>query len=153
MAFVFIAFNYSVLRDFSFSQAIESVTPAYADRRRNEEEAPSLANEDAHECKRGSNDALKAKQTTDHQAFDPTDQASDAVASAYGLTSRETEIMRLLARGRTSPFIQEELVLSRNTVKTHVRHIYTKLGIHSHQELISKVEQRKTLIEDQANPQ
>ena len=153
MAFVFIAFNYSVLHDFSFSRAIESVTPAYADRRRSEEETRSLTDEDAHECKRGSNDALKAKRTTDNQAFDPTDQASDAVASAYGLTSRETEIMRLLARGRTSPFIQEELVLSRNTVKTHVRHNYTKLDIHSHQELISKVEQRKTLIEDQTDPQ
>lgn len=56
-------------------------------------------------------------------------------------------MLRLLARGRTSPFIQEELVLSRNTVKTHVRHIYTKLDVHSQQELISKVEQRKTGLE------
>ncbi|MFR3273948.1 MAG: response regulator transcription factor [Slackia sp.] len=63
------------------------------------------------------------------------------------MTNRETDVLRLLARGRTSPFIQEELMLSRNTVKTHVRHIYTKLNVHSQQELISKVEQRKTGLE------
>ena len=49
-------------------------------------------------------------------------------------------MLRLLARGRTSPVIQEKLVLSHNTVKTHVRHIYAKLGIHSQQELIDIVE-------------
>lgn len=65
---------------------------------------------------------------------------------AYRLTNRETDVLRLLARGRTSPFIQEELVLSRNTVKTHVRHIYTKLDVHSQQELISRVEQKKASL-------
>ena len=68
------------------------------------------------------------------------DEACDAVAYQFGLTSRELDVLKLLARGRTSPFIQEKLVLSHNTVKTHVRHIYTKLNVHSQQELISIVE-------------
>ena len=50
-------------------------------------------------------------------------------------------MFELLARGRTSPVIQEKLVLSHNTVKTHVRHIYAKLDVHSQQELISMVEE------------
>ena len=49
-------------------------------------------------------------------------------------------MLRLLARGRTSPVIQEKLFLSHNTVKTHVRHIYAKMDIHSQQELIDIVE-------------
>ncbi|MEQ3362064.1 helix-turn-helix domain-containing protein [Raoultibacter massiliensis] len=62
------------------------------------------------------------------------------VAERFGLTNRESEVLELLARGRTSPVIQEKLFLSHNTVKTHVRHIYTKMGIHSQQELIDIVE-------------
>lgn len=53
-----------------------------------------------------------------------------------GLTAREREILELLARGRNTAFIMGSLVLSRNTVRSHVKHTYSKLGIHSHQELI-----------------
>ncbi|OUO91252.1 helix-turn-helix transcriptional regulator [Gordonibacter sp. An230] len=63
-----------------------------------------------------------------------------SVAARYRLTPRETEILELLAHGRNGPFIQEKLVLSRNTVKTHVANIYAKLGVHSQQELIDLVE-------------
>jgi len=45
------------------------------------------------------------------------------------LTPRETEILRLLARGATNPQIAQELVVSPGTVKNHVRHIITKLGV------------------------
>lgn len=68
-------------------------------------------------------------------------EKSAAVAARYRLTPRETELLELLAHGRNGPFIQEKLVLSRNTVKTHVSNIYGKLGVHSQQELIDLVEQ------------
>lgn len=45
-----------------------------------------------------------------------------------------------MARGRDRTYIQEQLVVSRNTVKAHVKHIYAKLDIHSHQDLIDLVE-------------
>lgn len=68
-------------------------------------------------------------------------EKSAVVAERCKLTPRETELLELLAHGRNGPFIQEKLVLSRNTVKTHVANIYAKLGVHSQQELIDLVEQ------------
>lgn len=63
-----------------------------------------------------------------------------ALAAEFGLTPREAEVFAMLARGRNREYIEEALVVSRNTVKAHVKHIYAKLGIHSHQELIDLVE-------------
>lgn len=62
------------------------------------------------------------------------------IAEESGLTEREREIFAMLARGRNARFIMEEFVLSRNTVKSHIKHIYAKLGVHSQQELIDLVE-------------
>ena len=47
----------------------------------------------------------------------------------------ETEVCELIARGRSVAAIAEELFVSENTVRTHSKHIYTKLDIHSRQEL------------------
>lgn len=58
------------------------------------------------------------------------------VAAEYALSPRETEILNLLAQGRTRAYIQEELVLAENTVKTHVAHIYAKLAVKDRQEMI-----------------
>lgn len=58
----------------------------------------------------------------------------------YKLTPRESEVLECLARGRNCSYIEEHLTISRNTVRTHVRHIYEKIGCHSQQELISAVE-------------
>lgn len=64
----------------------------------------------------------------------------DAIAEKAGLTPREREVFVLLAKGRNSPFIQKALVITNNTVKVHVRHIYQKLGVAGHQELIDLVD-------------
>lgn len=65
-----------------------------------------------------------------------------SLGDARGLTEREQQVFECLARGRNVRFIQEKLVVSYNTAKTHVSHIYAKMGVHSHQELIDLVEQR-----------
>jgi DNA-binding NarL/FixJ family response regulator len=53
--------------------------------------------------------------------------------SAYpaGLTEREVEVLRLVARGLTSAQVAEELVISSVTVSTHLRNIYGKIGVNS----------------------
>lgn len=63
-----------------------------------------------------------------------------AIGDRYGFTPREREVFAMLARGRNREYIQEQLVVSRNTVKAHVKHVYAKLGIHAHQELLDMVE-------------
>lgn len=69
-------------------------------------------------------------------------QACEATAREFELTEREAEVMRLLALGRSGPEIQDELSISRNTAKTHVRHVYRKTGVHSQQELMDLVATR-----------
>lgn len=65
----------------------------------------------------------------------------DQVAEQGGLSQRERELLSFLARGRSLPYIRNELYISKSTANTHVEHIYTKLGIHSREELISLVEE------------
>jgi DNA-binding NarL/FixJ family response regulator len=48
-----------------------------------------------------------------------------------GLTAREMEVLRLLAQGLTSAQIAERLVIGQVTVNSHVRSIYSKLGVTS----------------------
>ena len=45
------------------------------------------------------------------------------------LTEREVEVLKLIAEGCSNPEIAERLILSVGTVKTHVKHIYGKLGV------------------------
>lgn len=75
-------------------------------------------------------------------AEDPIAAACETVAVERGLTPRESEVLLLLAQGRSRTFIQSELFLSDGTVKTHIRHIYQKLDVHSKQELISFIQGR-----------
>lgn len=57
--------------------------------------------------------------------------------------------MLLLARGESRRVICEELTVSPDTVKTHVRAIYRKLDVHSQQELIDRiVTERERLVDD-----
>lgn len=52
-------------------------------------------------------------------------------SSLEGLTPREVEILRLVARGQTNRAIAQELIISEKTVASHVSHIFTKLGVTS----------------------
>lgn len=61
------------------------------------------------------------------------------LTARYFLSSREVDILTLLVAGRNGPYIAEHLCVSDNTVKTHIRHIYTKLDVHNRQELLDLV--------------
>lgn len=69
----------------------------------------------------------------------------EATALRFGLTPRETEVLRLIAYGRDVRFIEEALVLSTNTVKTHFRHIYAKCGVTGKQELLDKITEQEVV--------
>lgn len=58
------------------------------------------------------------------------------IGAYYGLSKREVDVFHLLSLGRTAARIQEELLISAGTVNTHTYHIYTKLDVHSQQQLI-----------------
>ena len=51
------------------------------------------------------------------------------------LTPTELEVVRLAAAGLTNPAICERLFISRGTVKTHLLHVFAKLGVHTRAEL------------------
>lgn len=72
----------------------------------------------------------------DHRSID---ERCEAIAAQQGLTPRELEVMKLLCKGRTKSYIAETLYLTENTVRSHAKHIYTKLDVHSKQELMSLV--------------
>ena len=80
-------------------------------------------------------DAEKPAQTKDERIA--------AVAEKFGLTVRETEVFTLWATGHGAKSIEEKLVLSSATVRTHIRHIYEKLDVHSRAELIELLESRQ----------
>lgn len=69
------------------------------------------------------------------------DRALGAAARLYPLTQRELDIARLLAQGRSKSVIGEKLGLSESTVRTHGRHLYAKLDVHSRQQLIDLLEE------------
>lgn len=110
----FVGFLWTFLRTFSFTSTIERLV------------SPTV---------------VAVNETDQNVSFD---SACEAIGREFGLTKRETEILALLARGRNAPFIQEKYIVSRNTVKTHIRHIYAKTNVHSQQEIIDFVENRRS---------
>ncbi len=80
------------------------------------------------------------------QPGSPTDTDSERTSAVqfliteYSLTPRESDIFALLANGRNRKYVSEELTITEETVKSHISNIYRKLGVHTQQELLDKVE-------------
>jgi two-component system, NarL family, nitrate/nitrite response regulator NarL len=58
------------------------------------------------------------------------------------LTTREREVLQLLARGRSQPEIASALVISPKTVGGHIQRILTKLGVHSRAQAVAVAHQQ-----------
>lgn len=61
------------------------------------------------------------------------------------LTKRETEILQLISEGKTYTQISEELFISKETAKTHIKNIYSKLQVNSKSEAIAKANQDRLI--------
>jgi DNA-binding NarL/FixJ family response regulator len=54
------------------------------------------------------------------------------------LTARETDVLKLIAEGKSYTQISEELFISKETARSHIKNIYVKLNVNSKSEAISK---------------
>lgn len=77
----------------------------------------------------------------------PADKVKDLISSTRSspareveLTKREIEVLRLLAKGRTTESLAEQLHISRTTVNNHIQKILQKLNAHSRLEAIRRAE-------------
>jgi DNA-binding CsgD family transcriptional regulator len=68
---------------------------------------------------------------------DPTIAGSVLDRSTYALTAREQDVVALLATGLSNSQIATELVISAATVRVHVEHILSKLGLHSRAQVVA----------------
>lgn len=66
--------------------------------------------------------------------------ALERLARTYGLTQREVDVACYLERGYTARQVCEAECLSLNTVQSHSKNLYRKLGIHSREELVALME-------------
>ena len=57
------------------------------------------------------------------------------------LSGRELEVLRLLRTDLSGPDIASELMVSLNTMRTHTKNIYTKLGVNNRREAVRRAEQ------------
>lgn len=64
-----------------------------------------------------------------------------AMSERYGLTPRETDMLGFFAAGRSIPWIAEHEGISEGTVRSHTRHLYEKIDVHSRQELLDVIEE------------
>jgi LuxR family transcriptional regulator, maltose regulon positive regulatory protein len=68
----------------------------------------------------------------------PAPPSSRSASGGEALTRGETRVLRYLPTNMSARKIGEELYLSANTVKTHQRHLYHKLGAHSRHEAVEQ---------------
>ena len=74
------------------------------------------------------------------RAFDTEQPASDPVPAGIvdPLTSRELEVLKMIAAGRPNQAIARELVVTLDTVKKHVGHVLGKLGAANRTEAVAR---------------
>lgn len=69
----------------------------------------------------------------------------NSINSQYNLSSREKEVLQHLADGSNYQEIADELFISVDTVRHHIRNIYKKLQVHSQSEAVAKAIRKKLI--------
>ncbi|WP_039994284.1 LuxR C-terminal-related transcriptional regulator [Gordonia otitidis] len=78
-------------------------------------------------CVRRSEPPVETAGTPTAAQRTPTSRGPSTRVADAGLTARESEVLALMAQGRTNAAIAHELVISEGTVKQHVKHVLRKL--------------------------
>jgi LuxR family maltose regulon positive regulatory protein len=71
-------------------------------------------------------------------AFPGQDRGPRRAGLVEPLTERELEVLRLLAAGRSNAEMAAGLFVEHSTVKTHLIHLYRKLGVHSRIQAVTR---------------
>jgi LuxR family transcriptional regulator, maltose regulon positive regulatory protein len=93
-------------------------------------------------------DRLLAAFQQEHRACVQAEEQAGAQGLAEPLSGREREVLHLLARGASNQQIAQELVIVVDTVKRHVTHIFTKLGVRNRVQAIRQAQALGLLGED-----
>ena len=72
----------------------------------------------------------------DESAASQSEIVANLTAERFGLSPREADVLRLLVAGESTAQIQDTLCIAPGTFNYHMRNIYSKLGVHSRQELL-----------------
>lgn len=64
----------------------------------------------------------------------------EAISAKYGLTAREEEVLGQLLHGKSASAVAADLFLSKNTVRSHIAHLYQKMDVHTRDELIELID-------------
>ena len=75
-------------------------------------------------------------------AADSQDEPVVRPMSTEGLSEREIEVLRLLATELTGPEIAQRLYVSLNTLRTHTKHIFTKLEVTNRRAAVRRAHER-----------
>ena len=66
-----------------------------------------------------------------------TDEPEDQIGTLAGLTTRETDVLALITQGLSNKNIANNLMLSMNTLKSHIRQIYRKINVTTRSQAVS----------------
>jgi ATP/maltotriose-dependent transcriptional regulator MalT len=81
--------------------------------------------------------AVRRRQAAEKPSEMPTDE-SDAGQHAPRLTSRQVQIIRMIADGASNDEIARALVIAPSTAKRHVNNIYARLGVHRRTQAVAR---------------
>jgi LuxR family maltose regulon positive regulatory protein len=77
--------------------------------------------------------------------FSSPEVVTGTAQPAGPLSSRELEVLRLLPTGLTAVQMADELFISANTLRSHLKNIYAKLGVHSRHEAVARANELELL--------
>ncbi len=84
---------------------------------------------------------LRRKLSAKHYSDLVTKARVRKLTAECDLTPRESDILLLIAQGRRAPEMTDALGVSMGTVRTHVKHLYAKLDVHSYAEVVRALEE------------